>query len=577
MENSVEIIAHFKKKIRLSLHKRHPSVELSEDEFTFEKPPKNEFGDISFICFKLAKKIGISSQTFAEEIAETLKRDLLTDKTSITGGYLNIFLRREKIAKIITDDMHRASFGALESGKKKRIIIEFSQPNPNKPQHIGHLRNNALGDSCAKILSAVGYETKRLNLINDRGIHIVKSMVAYKKWGEEKLPESENMKGDHFVGKWYVLFEQKLKEDPSLMEEARAMLVQWEKADRETRALWKTMTMWAITGFSETYKKLDIAFDEIYYESDIYELGKKIIRKALKKGLCYKRDDGAIEIDLTPYGLDKKVLLRADGTSIYITQDIGLAELKQKKYKPTQSLYIVASEQNYYFKAFFKILELFGYEWAKNLHHLSYGMVFLPEGKMKSREGRVVDADDLIAQMQSLAKGEILAREPNIAPTELEERAHFIALGAIKFYLLKFTPQQDFVFDLEKSISFEGATGPYAQYTAVRIKNIIEKNDSTNQLIEFSLLTDSREWDIVCILFYFYTALEESARTYNPSTLCTYLLELSQKTNEYYHAVHILSDDNQTRKNTRIYLLEGVYTTLKKGLELLGIEIPNKM
>jgi arginyl-tRNA synthetase len=470
-------------------------------------------------------------------------------------------------------------------------MIEFSAPNTNKPQHLGHVRNNLLGDALAKILSAAGFKVVKANLVNDRGIHVAKSMLAYKLWGEGKTPQSEKVKSDHFVGDFYLLFGKKEKDDPSLLDKAQELVRKWEAGDSETLALWQRMNKWAIAGLKETYQKLGISFDKWYWESETYKLGKEFISKALKKGLCYRRDDGAVEIDLTAHGLDKKVLIRPDGTSVYVTQDLGLAKLKFDEFKLDKSIYVVGSEQDYHFKMLFKVLELFGFKWAKKCWHLSYGMVWLPEGRMKSREGQVVEADDIIHEMKKLAQSEILARDANISGQDLRERAGQIGLAALKFYLLKFTPQQALTFNPEESISFEGATGPYVQYAYARIQSIKKKfpisplgraqraggNFQFPKEVDYSVLGNQEEVALLKLLDQFPEEVAKSARDYNPARTATYLLNLAQMFNKFYHAHPVLQAKTEELKVVRLALINSVAIVLKNGLALLGIATPEKM
>jgi arginyl-tRNA synthetase len=571
--NINEIKKHLEKIIKDNL------ATLPKDfSINLEIPPNPKMGDLAIGCFEIAKFLKKSPQEIAKELASQIKPDEIIEKTKNIGPYLNFILRKELWFKTVCQEIleKKEKFGNSDLGKKKKILIEYSAPNTNKPQHLGHLRNNFLGMAVANLFSCLGFKVIKVNLINDRGIHICKSMLAYQKWGDNKTPESEKMKGDHFVGKFYVMFEEKAKEDPKLLDEAQELLKKWENGDTETLALWQKMNQWAIEGFKQTYKKIGAEFDKWYYESDTYKLGKKIILKALKKKICYQRPDGAIEIDLTKDGLGKKVLIRADGTSVYITQDIGLAKLKWDDFKPDRSIYVVASEQDYHFKILFTVLALFGFNWVKNLYHLSYGLVFLPEGRMKSREGKVIDADELIAEMEKLAKGEILSREPNISPIELSTRAEKIALAAVKFFFLKVTPKQEINFKPEESISFEGATGPYLQYTYARIRSIIKKSNIQypifNIQIDYSTLGNRAEVEILKSLFIFPEIIQRAALAMDPSSLTIYLLKLCQKFNEFYHQHPVLKAKNQNLIKARLILIQAVAEVIKKGLEILGIQ-----
>lgn len=593
-----------KEKIILSLRKaikeKFGEEVLSELNFELEIPPNLEFGHFSWKCFGLAKLVKKKPEQVAEDLASFI--DQLNDqieKIVNLGGYLNFFLDKKKwFSLTITDILTKAdNFGQEKIGKGKTVLIEFSEPNPNKPMHLGHLRNTLLGASIANLFKAIGYKTIRANLINDRGIHITKTMLAYKLWGENKTPESENQKPDYFVGYFYSLFNKKVEENPKLLEQAQEILKKWEGLDQETWRLWQKVNKWAMDGFQETYRKLRIEFDKWYYESETYKLGKEIVKTALNKNFCYQREDGAIEIDLTKEGFDKKVLIRADGTSIYITQDIGLAKLKHQEFKPDLSLYVVGSEQNYHFQILFKILEIFGFSWVKNYFHLSYGLVFLPEGKMKSREGKVVEIDQFIQEIKLIAKAEILKREKDILPKELEERAEKIALASIKFFFLKFNPKEDIYYFPEKEVSFEGATGPYLQYTYARIQGIIKKSlninlDKEKELeekkgpkqscllitnnIDFSSLKSNEETCLLSLLFAFPETIKKAAFSYNPSLLANYLFDLAQKFNTFYHCCPVLSSQEKIKK-ARLALIVAVNQVLKNGLKILGIEILDKM
>jgi len=561
-----------------------------------EIPPQPEMGDLAVSCFSITKLVKKSPVKIAADLANKIVPDEIIEQAKNNGPYLNFFLKKDVWFKSICEEvlLPTNAFGNSQEGKGKKILIEYSGPNTNKPQHLGHLRNNFIGSAVANLFVQLGFEVIRVNLINDRGIHICKSMLTYQKWGEGKTPESEKMKSDHFIGQYYVMFEQKSKEDPKLLDEAQALLKKWEAGDNETLALWQKMNQWAIDGLKETYKKIGVDFDKYYYESETYKLGKDIILKALKDGLAYKREDGAVEIDLTQYGLDKKVLIRADSTSVYVTQDIGLATLRQKEYSPDRMIYVVASEQDYHFKVLFTILAIFGYEWAKNLYHLSYGLVSLPEGRMKSREGKVVDADDLIAELENLAKGEILAREPNISPIELSQRAEKIALAALKFFFLKVNPKQNMEFNPQESIALEGATGPYIQYTYARIQSILKKaevprgdgilrsqeakEDEEIDLsnVDYSVLGNKEETELIKSLFIFPDSLKRSALSMDPSYLANYLLKLCQSFNEFYHQHQVLQSEEKI-KNARLNLLRAVSKIISKGLGLLGIQAIEKM
>ncbi|MCX7778678.1 MAG: arginine--tRNA ligase [Patescibacteria group bacterium] len=554
---------------------------LEDLDFKIELPPQPEMGDLSYPCFLLGRKLKMKPERVAKFLARKINLNEIVERVAANGPYLNFFLQPTKWFQTTLNEIleKKDNFGTSQVGQGKTVMIEFSAPNTNKPQHLGHLRNNFLGASLANLFKNLGYQVIKANLINDRGIHIAKSMLAYQKWGENKTPESEHLKGDHFVGKFYTLFETKVKEKPELLKEAQEILKKWEAGDQEVWQLWQKMNGWAIQGFQETYRKLGIDFDKWYYESEVYKLGKEMVNEALKNNLCYQREDGAIEIDLSNYQLGKKVLIRADGTSIYITQDLGLAKLKYDEYKPDLSLYVVGSEQRHHFKVLFKILEVFGYPWVKNCFHLAYGLVFLPAGKMKSREGIVVEIDELLAEVKKIAKSEILKREKDISPKILEERAEKIALASLKFFFLKFTPEEDIFYEPEKEISFEGATGPYLQYAYARIQSILEKSDWREEnlaTIDYSFLKEKEEKEILKFLFNFPEVLEKSAFYYNPSFLANYLLQLAQAFNTFYHRYQVLTAEKDIRE-ARLVLIKAVAQVLKNGLSILGIEVLERM
>jgi len=576
-------IKEIKQKIINSL--RQMAGDLPSDFiFNLEVPLQEERGELTFSCFRLAKHFKKSPEKMAIELTEKFQKAKINflEKIENIGPYVNFFIDKKILFSSVCKEILEKGdeFGRSSSGKGRKIGVEYSAPNTNKPQHLGHLRNNLLGNSISNLLKAGGFKVTTFNLINDRGIHICKSMLAYHKWGEERTPDSEKIKGDHFVGSYYVLFEEKAKNEPGLLEEVQEMLNKWEAGDPEILHLWQKMNKWAIEGLQQTYQKIGIKFDELNFESDVYNFGKDIILKALKKGLCYKREDGAVEIDLEEYDLGKKVLLRPDGTSVYITQDIGLAKL-YSTFKTDRFIYVVASEQDYYFNVLFKILELFGFENADKYYHFSYGLVFLPDGKMKSREGKIVDIDDIIKQMEQLAKSEILKRNSHLSPIQVSERAQSIAQSALKFFFLKFKPSQTVNFDPLVSISFEGDTGPYLQYTYARIKSILrkdlkEKVELSNSEIDYSFLGNSGEVNLVKSLSIFPDVIQQSFEGYNPSVLSHYLLKLGHQFNEFYHQSHILKSKTKLRE-ARLVLLQSVAQVLKTGLNLLGIDVLEEM
>jgi len=550
---------------------------IKADETLIEVPPDPGMGDYAFPCFMLAKEMKKSPQKIAEELAKKIKPDNNISKTEAKGPYLNFFVNRSNIADDVLGKIRKEGYdyGSIKQKKPKKIMVEFPSPNTNKPLHLGHVRNMLIGESISRISGFLGKKVIRANLNNDRGIHICKSMLAYQRWGNKKDPDT---KTDHFVGKFYVLFNEKSKEKPHLELEAQEMLKKWEDGDKETIKLWKLMNAWAYGGFEETYEKLHINFDKYYYESEFYGKAKKIVDEGLKKKIFYRDEEGAAAVDLGKE-LGKKVLLRADGTSIYITQDLYLAKLKFEEYRLDESIYVVGNEQNYHFKVLFRLLEMLGYEWSKRCHHLSYGMVYLPSGKMKSREGTVVDADEIIDNMKDLAAVEVRKRYPDLNDDETKKRAEIIGLGALKFFMLKNDPYKDMFFNPAESISFEGETGPYVQYAHARICSILHKlqdKKNKNMKADYSLLIDRHEVELVKMLQNFPAVLADAEKNLKPSEIAHYLTALSQKFNEFYHNCPVISAKDEL-KAARIALCGAVKTILGQGLFLLGIQAPEEM
>ncbi len=570
---------YLKKQIKKIVFKKF-NIKIKQ-EIIIEQPPEAKMGDFCFSCFSLAKEVKKSPKEIAEILTQEIKSDKIIKDVKSVGPYLNFFIHREMFFKNI--------YKSLQEKKERKktlckIMIEFSSPNTNKPLHLGHFRSGILGMSLANLLKENNYEVIKANLINDRGIHICKAMLAYQKWGENKTPEQEKIKGDHFVGNFYVLFEQAAKKEQeekkykkitetNFYKQALAMLKKWEQGNKDAIKLWKKMNQWTLTGLKKTYRQIGINFDKWYFENQTYKIGREIILKALKEGICYQRQDGAIEIDLTSHGLDKKVLLRPDGTSVYITQDIGVAKLKFDQFKLSQSIILTGTEQIYHFQVLFKILELLKFKWAKKCFHLVHEMVNLPEGKMKSREGNVVDSDNLLDEMRQMAQKEIKKRNPNISVKELKQRAEKISLAAIKFHLLKVNPKQVIYFDPKKSLSFEGATGPYLQYTYARIQSIFKKVKNKNQeKINFSWLKKEEEWELGKRIFEFSDIIKKATLDYNPAILAEYLLRLASSFNKFYHQHSILKSESMEIQRARLTLIQCAAIVLKKGLNLLGIE-----
>ena len=538
--------------------------ELHNANASLEVPPKDVDADLAFPCFGLAKEQKKSPVVIAKELEEKLAKKLppIIKEVHASGPYLNFHLNYEIFSKLVLEEILKQK-DLYGSGKKKKktVVIEFPGPNTNKPLHLGHLRNMVLGTSISNMMKFLGYNVKNVDIINDRGVHICKSMMAYKEFGQDKQPDK---KSDHFVGDFYVLYAKKLDSEES-KQKLREMLLDWENGDKEVRALWKKMNAWAISGFRETYKRFGVITDKPYYESEHYLDGKKVVMDGLKKHIFTKDAEGNIVIDLEDLG--KRVLLRSDGTSLYITQDIVLATKRYKDFDMDKMVYVVGEEQKDHFRALFKIFEILGYKFAKGCHHLSYGMVNLPEGKMKSREGTVVDADDLMDEMHKIAEEKL--RERN--SPQIDQRAEKIGICAIKYFIAKFDPARPITYDPKASIEFEGDTGPYLQYTYARANSIAKKSKIKPDTVGFR---DKKELDIIRMLSQFPSAIEKSADEYKPNILANYLFDLATMFNEFYHSLRVVGDPNEAK---RIALVESVMQVLENGLGLLGIEVLKEM
>lgn len=550
------------------------------DNIILETPPDSKLGDFSFPCFQLSKTKKKKANEIAIELAQKITKPDFVSEIKIAGPYLNFFIKKLIIAESVIKKIQKdkKNYGKLIDTNNEKILVESPGPNTNKPLHLGHLRNMLLGQSISNILEFIGKDVHIVNVLNDRGIHICKSMLAYQKFGNSLTPRKVKQKPDHFVGDYYVKYAQELKKNPELEKENRELLNKWEKKDPQTMKLWGKMNKWAIQGFKETYRKLNFKIDKEYLESKTYKGGRNIILKGLKDGIFQKDKDNSIIIDLTDKKLDKKVLLRPDGTALYITQDINMALLRYKDFKFDQMIYIVGNEQQYHFKVLFEIFKALKFSFANKCHHFSYGMIKLPEGKMKSREGTVIDTDDLIKEAIKLARAEIEKRDKKINKKKIEKRATKIALAAIKFSILKHDPLKNFVFDLKKSLEFEGDTGPYVLYSYVRIQSILKKYDKkVNNKINFSLLNTELDKKILNLLKDYPKIIQSSAQSYKPSLITTYLLELASSFNKYYNANPILNTNNPEITKARLLLIYSVSIVLKSGLNLLGIKVVNKM
>ncbi|MFH0955970.1 MAG: arginine--tRNA ligase [Candidatus Falkowbacteria bacterium] len=559
-------------------------------ELSLNYPPNVELGDFAIECFPLAKQLRKSPNQIAKDLAKAFSGQALIVEAKATGPYLNLKLSNQALFE--TACVEAISSGA-DFGKSElaadRIMVEYLSPNTNKPLHLGHMRNGCLGMAVSNILDATGSEVVKASLINDRGVHICKSMLAWQRWGQGATPESTGVKGDHFVGKWYVKYSQEAEKDVHLDEEVLEMLKRWEAGDEEILECWRMMNDWVYQGFGLTYDRLGLAFDKIFYESETYKLGKDIIAAGVGKSVFLKDAQGntVFNLPVSEFGLDKDgqakkiTVLRPDGTSLYITQDIGTALMKVTIYNLDRSIYVVGSEQIHHFKSLFKMLGSLGYEWAKGCYHLAYGMVYLPEGKMKSREGKVVDADNLMDEMSELAMEEIKKRNHGgtLTEEEIRERGEKIGIGAIKFFLLRVRPQQDIYFDPVESISFDGFTGPYCQYTYARISGIMRNAPSIYQAAtaDFSLLGNLEELQLVQKLIQFEDELAGAAREYNPSRLAIHVFETAKAFNQFYSRHQVLHNDSRGLTEARLALVEATGVVIKRGLNLLGIEALEKM
>lgn len=535
--------------------------------------PESLFGDFALACHPYARELKLSPQEIASKLAAALSSKSIANAEAV-AGYLNITvatkaLGDEVLGAIIKEDRH---YGAT-LGKKEKVLLEYSSPNTNKPLHLGHIRNNVLGMALANLLRLNGNKAVKTQIINDRGIHIMKSLVAYQKLGNNETPEQTGEKGDHFVGRFYVLFNEE-----TMMDDAKEALRKWEAGDKGIRDLWQTMNSWVYDGFKETYKLLGSQFDKDYFESETYLLGRKIIAAGLKKGVFYQEADNSIWVDLTDVGLDKKVLQRSDGTSVYITQDLGLAVSRQKEWKFSRAIYVVGQEQEYHFRVLFAVLKKLGYKWAEKLRHLSYGLVFLPEGKMKSREGKVVDADNIIAEVKALALSEVKKRFPELPESEAHERSESIGMGALKFFLLRVTPTQSIHFNPAEAIAFEGSTGPYVQYAHARISSILkEETPLPPDKVDFGKLGSQEEKVLLLKLLSYPKVASQAAEAYSPNLVCDYLVSLAQAFNTFYHKHQVLRAEDEETKHARLLLIKAVQIVLRNGLGLLGIEAPERM
>ena len=576
-------------------------IDVEADKIQIQKTKKEFQGDVTVVTFAFSKAAHKSPDAIGQEIGEYLKNNAKeVSDFNVIKGFLNISVAKTQwintLNKINKDD----NFGIKSvEDNAPLVMIEYSSPNTNKPLHLGHVRNNLLGYSLSKIMTANGNKVVKTNIVNDRGIHICKSMLAWQKWGENITPEAAGKKGDHLVGDFYVLFDKKYKEQVNelmakgeseeeakknapLIKEAQEMLRKWEAGDKEVRELWSMMNQWVYQGFDESYKRLGVAFDKIYYESDTYLVGKQKVEEGLAKGEFYKREDGSVWANLEKDGLDEKLLLRSDGTSVYMTQDIGTATLRFKEFPIDQMIYVVGNEQNYHFQVLSILLDRLGFKWGKSLVHFSYGMVELPNGKMKSREGTVVDADDLMDDMVATAKEMGKDRETEGATeAELNEIARIVGLGALKYFILKVDPKKNMLFNPQESIDFNGNTGPFIQYTHARIKSVLRKAAAEGialpEQLDNSIETNEKETQLIQLLASYPNVVAQAGQEFSPSIIANYAYELSKEFNQFYHDYSFLKEENPVIKQMRLVLAANVAKTIKSAMSLLGIEVPERM
>lgn len=581
-------------------------VELKLNEIQVQQTRKEFTGDFTLVVFPLIRYSKKSAEITANELGNwLLLNNPLIEEFNVIKGFLNLSLTNRFWLEFFYEKSADGQFGVVKSDDSSAVLVEFSSPNTNKPLHLGHIRNNLLGLSISRILEASGKNVFRVNLVNDRGIHICKSMIAWMRLGNGETPQNTGLKGDHLVGKYYVLFEKEYRKqiaamilqgfDEELAEseapillEAKDLLRKWEACDQEVRTLWQTMNGWVYDGFEVTYERLGVEFDKTYYESDTYLLGKSIVEEGLKKGVYFRKDDGSIWVDLTNSGLDEKLLLRSDGTSVYITQDLGTAQLRYDEYKASKMIYVVGNEQNYHFDVLKKTLKKLEKPYADFIFHLSYGMVELPEGKMKSREGTVVDADDLLDEMYSTAKDTTteLGKIEGFSSEEADSLFKMIGVGALKYFILKVDPKKNMLFNPVESIDFNGNTGPFIQYTHARIQSLVTKGNQKgiNLLPAFSEMVEDysdkllpKERYLLRLLNDYPNVVGESAETLNPALICNYVYDLAKEYNQYYQEVPVLKTDDILVVRFRLTLSMFVGSVIRKAMLLLGISVPDKM
>ena len=559
---------------------------------------KKEFeGNLTIVVFPFLKASHKRPEDTAQEIGEYLVANCeAVEKFNVIKGFLNITIKPSFWTSVLQSVEATENFGFKPVTDDSRLVmIEYSSPNTNKPLHLGHVRNNLLGFSLAKIMEANGNKVVKTNIVNDRGIHICKSMLAWLKWGNGITPEKAGKKGDHLIGDFYVAFDKHYKEElqqlmdggmtkeeaeanSTLMKEARTMLKKWEDGDEEVRSLWRTMNEWVYAGFDETYARMGVSFDKIYYESNTYLEGKEKVLEGLEKGIFYRKDDNSVWADLTADGLDQKLLLRTDGTSVYMTQDIGTAKLRFQDYPIDQMIYVVGNEQNYHFQVLSLLLDKLGFSWGKDLIHFSYGMVELPNGKMKSREGTVVDADELMDEMIATARKMSEGRLKGVPEDEMDDVYRIIGLGALKYFILKVDPRKNMLFNPQESIDFNGNTGPFVQYTYARIRSVLRKSDEADSATDITAYEpNEKEIEIIQRIADFPSVVSEAGRTYSPALIANYVFELAKGYNQFYHDYSILKEENGVARAFRLHLSRTVADIIRRGFSLLGVEVPERM
>ena len=594
LENTIQ---HIVKSAVLELY----SLKTELEQIQIQKTRKEFEGDLTVVVFPFVKAARKSPEDTAKEIGAYLQtnNDLITD-FNVIKGFLNLTISKKYWVQVLNEISQSQNFGTNQDGNDAIMMVEYSSPNTNKPLHLGHIRNNLLGFSIAEIQKANGWKVVKTNIVNDRGIHICKSMLAWQLFGNGETPETSGLKGDHLVGKYYVEFdkaykaeiqtlmadgmsEEEAKKSAPLMQQAQQMLVAWENHDPEVYALWEKMNTWVYDGFDVTYQQLGVDFDKIYYESQTYLDGKSKVEEGLSKGVFYQREDGSVWADLTADGLDEKLLLRADGTSVYMTQDIGTAALRYADYDISRMVYVVGNEQNYHFQVLAVLLDKLGFKWGKDLLHFSYGMVELPEGKMKSREGTVVDADDLMNEMIDTARD--IARELGkldlSSEEEIENIARMVGLGALKYFMLKVDPKKNMTFNPKESIDFNGNTGPFIQYTHARIKSVLRKAEEQgvvqNVPVNENVLLSEKETNLIQLLASYPAVVREAGTQFSPAVIANFTYELVKEYNQFYHDHSILKEENTDLRGLRLALSAAVADVIKKSMALLGIEVPERM